>query len=261
MYATYLHFYDALSHEGIARQMHHLSATKIQRLEKSKESFERAAASLPKPNIVNDDVYSNSTLSPSEADDSVSLDDSVSSFDATSPQRNALSPYFDEFDEEAHLDYQLKPVPLQIRKAVQPGYRSVNPQATTDDHSQITMKAIPRQERPLSMASEVDIRITPPMNGSASLNRDGAIRRYYEQLQNVSQALAKHIMSIDDLIQTTQKAQYLRRASPNLQSNDETIHDANIQARILKLRSKKWERERFNPKRYQNLCEAALNEL
>lgn len=75
--------------------------------------------------------------------------------------------------------------------------------------------------------------------------------------------LAKHIRTIDSLVQATQEAQSVRHTIKRMTSygDDEEARARDLKARIARLKAIGWRRERFAPERYQDLCEEALAEL
>lgn len=86
---------------------------------------------------------------------------------------------------------------------------------------------------------------------------------YHDHLQDFAHMLQKHIESSHDLIGKTEQAQTRRMSEekPTISTDDEDAKQANLRARIAKLKQNGWRRERFDPQRYQDLAEIALAEL
>ena len=269
LFATYLHFYNALSTEAIACQMHHLSVSKLPKLQRAKDHFARAALSLPKPVLPIDDRFSVSTLSQSDVDDSVSLEESTTSIETISPRKDVFSFNSNECDEQQSAEHRLKPVPLRIRKALATGYRSI---ADPLENSNISDFA----SRSPGFAAPERFGHKPHSDSVSSSNayndttvssfQNSTIRRFNEQLHGFSDALSNHVVSIDTLMEDVRKTQATRHVVPKHQKaengdDDEDARVASLRARIIRLKAQNWQRERFNPDKYQSLCDAALNEL
>ena len=77
--------------------------------------------------------------------------------------------------------------------------------------------------------------------------------------------LAKHIHFVDEEITKTQEAQatgrrrLIKERKTGANAADESVAD--LRARITRLKTKGWLRERFVPGKYEDLCERALAEL
>ena len=109
--------------------------------------------------------------------------------------------------------------------------------------------------------------ITPSLitfsTSTSSWLHSRAYKRYNGHLISFSEMLAKHIRTIDSLIQTTQEAQSARHTIKRMASygDDEEARARDLKARIARLKAAGWRRERFAPEKYQDLCEEALAEL
>ena len=75
--------------------------------------------------------------------------------------------------------------------------------------------------------------------------------------------LENHIITIDSLIESTEKIQRQRYSVKRLASygGDEVAKEADKRERIKRLEETGWKRERFQPGKYQELCAKALAEL
>ena len=241
--------------------MHHLSAIKIQSLVTSLHHFESAASSLPQPITLIDDLRSSSTLSQSDVEDLRSLDDSASSVDPLSP-RKSPPPYF-ENTREGPIKHQGYAAPLRIRRADGTGYRPISGVTMDED------LPFPPIETRLSPPEE-DVFQAPMTPTPTAMSSEPAVawlqavaqRRYNEHLYDFVDTLTRHVAILRSLIEATQQAQATRYAATNSSAEDEAdIKAATLKARILKLKARNWERERFQPEKYQRLCEKALDEL
>ncbi len=75
--------------------------------------------------------------------------------------------------------------------------------------------------------------------------------------------LSNHISTVDIAIQSTQDAQAMRYYAKGLayDGEDEAAKEADLQARMVRLKAVGWRRERFRPERYQDLSQRALEDL
>ena len=90
-----------------------------------------------------------------------------------------------------------------------------------------------------------------------------ALERYNAHLVSFAEMLQKHMSTIQLLIAETQEIQAQRYAVKRLATygNDQATKEADRRERILRLKARGWRRERFEPKKYMELCTRALAEL
>ncbi|KAH8602546.1 hypothetical protein B0O99DRAFT_679540 [Bisporella sp. PMI_857] len=98
-----------------------------------------------------------------------------------------------------------------------------------------------------------------------------SINRYLTHLSSLHTQLHYHIGSVSAQIRTLNLMRKARRSNlPNLFEvgglgidgiDADEIKRVDLRARIERLKEAGWRRERFNPERYQNLCDNALEEL
>lgn len=295
LHETYLHFYAALSEEAAARQMHNMSIVKIQTLQSAKVSFEQARFSLPIPYIRNEDEDSNSNSTASDdEDDLASLNDSASSLDISSYQCDIPHPATPNDEEQSGSDEAaLKPLPLQIRKTFDAGQGSFSSRRSffeamaRNNSSPIPAKpnnmALKKESHQGSSSSKPILHhltvsrglsqhpVRKPFNPSTvrfadcatSWTQQRALERYNEHVLEFFHMLKKHLQTIDELIQRTEEAQRLRQTDERVAfcGDDEEAKQADLRARILRLKQGGWRRERFQPEKYEQLAEMALAEL
>ena len=95
-----------------------------------------------------------------------------------------------------------------------------------------------------------------------------ASERYNSHLISFSEMIQKHITNVDDLIKSTHELHTARREGRsgvmqrliNRFETDE-VKEIDRRGRIENLKKRGWERKRFDPKKYQDLCAKALKEL
>ena len=240
LHVTCLHFYRALSCEAMARLAHPQSATKLQSLEQAKTFYIAAASSLPviDQNFNSDDTFDNnaSSIYSSTSTESEILDYNQ---DSSPPSpRNDVSSYssLESYSRSPHLIPD-KPSPLRIRKSEfnQPSY-------------------------------------TPPFSSNASRNfshptstwfRISYYERYVADLAAFADMLDNHIATVNALIASTQANLAMRNSGKRQAAyeDDEVMEEADLEARVKRLKATEWKRERFRPEKYQELCKRALEEL
>ncbi|MCJ1298490.1 hypothetical protein MMC08_001280 [Hypocenomyce scalaris] len=248
---TYLHFYSALSTELVARSSQNVSATKISLLERVKEFYLNAAASLPDPEF----GFSNFVNHHSdESSDNTSQTSNPPSRPCTPcPDRTSAPTYRsslssvesteDVFNNQEDL---LKPSPLLVSK-VHKFTRGFDAPANSTP------------TRPISAASHKSVAFS--VSTSVWL-QSRSLDRYNAHLASFADMLDYHIRVVDTLIRDTETAQANRYTCTRLPSYaDEETKVADRRVRIERLKAKGWKRERFAPGRYQELCERALAEL
>lgn len=237
---------------------------KIESLELSKQYFQHAANSLPGPfAIYNDDDGFSTTVSESDFGGTLSIEDSASSVEISSSRNGHFTPATEESDGFL-FEHQVKPAPIQFRR---PAHLGFWPTQESDNYTNFDQTATNYRKSTSKQATRIPFR--SPRASVVSFESldmwisDVAYRRWNKQRQEFSHMLDKHIIYIDDLLESTRKAQAARYA-PSLvflEGDDADSRNAGIKARILRLRARKWERERFRPERYQELCEKALEEI
>ena len=283
-----LHFYAALSEEAIARQMHNMSLAKIQAFQRAKSCFEHAVSSLPVPDKRENNSDSCSVDSGSDIDDTISLEDSVSSVEDPQPYDITSSLSSKQFEPSSTTLYDLKPLPLRICKKAQNGTSSFNEKkAFFESRLQASKTSPPISPTTKSPGFKKTLQTKPPPPSPKDRLRktsdshvipmthsyfpaitsfqSRAQERYNDQLLDFAQMLAKHVHFVDEAISQTQEAQatgrrrLIKERKTGTDDADEKAVD--LRARIARLKKKGWVRERFVPGKYQNLCAKALAEL
>ena len=270
LYATYLHFYSAVSSEAIARLTHSLSPIKVQLLEEAKISYQAAASSLPQADV----EYEYHDQSDTDTRSTVS-DEGSGSWNVYPPRSSDSNEHKHlnidysstssmESDESSQAGTKLRPSPLRIRKI--PSFRDELTDSGDDEQSvsPCIRPHLPPQQRCAS-AAQSDSR---PKSITFSVSVDSWLQarsheRYNNRLIAFAEVIANHISTVDILIQKSQGIQSARYFTKRLASygEDEESRAANLRFRIARLKASGWKMERFAPGRYQELCERALAEL
>ncbi|KAK3178934.1 hypothetical protein OEA41_001072 [Lepraria neglecta] len=269
LHATYIYFYSALSSESIARHAHNLSTSKLQTLKEAKISYLAASSSLPIADKIpfedNEDWDRESafTNTSSASEESAILDYYNSNPHVPDRLGYVTSPSSVDSNDTVRKMKPLRPSVIQIRKSF----------SFTKQHTGELMRlgqfpappdAPPFTPPPRSTSLQT---VTPSLitfsTSTSSWLHSCAYERYNGYLISFSEMLAKHIRTIDSLIQATQEAQSARHTVKRMASygDDEEARARDLKARIARLKAAGWRRERFAPERYQDLCEEALAEL
>ena len=284
LHTACLHFYAALSEEAIARQMHDMSLAKIEAFQRTKKSFESAASTLPTPDKHDKDNGYLSADSGSDVDDTVSLDDSVSSVEGSHPCSMPSSPLSKQFEQHASPNAPLAPLPLKICKIAQEKKSAFNEkraffesrlQASQSSPSISPAPRSPALNKPLPTPppSPVDSRSRRQSRPQSNLTPSGVVsgvpsiaqERYNEQLVEFAQMLVKHIEFAEEAITKTREVQasgrrrLIKERRTGTNQEDEKLCD--LKARIAHLKKRGFFREQFLPTKYQELCERAVAEL
>ncbi|MCJ1266797.1 hypothetical protein MMC22_006682 [Lobaria immixta] len=258
LHTSCLHFYLALSTEGISRLTHNLSTAKIQLLKQARGSYQAAALSLP---VVESTTESHEYLDDEASSESASTSASTprAALSIPSPTRpsspayssspssfDLYSPYSNEFDDVP------QPSPLRIRKAIHPC--SLLP---VKNLSIPTSKTLPCSPPPTPPSTTITF-----TSSTATWLQTRAYHRFSSQLASFAEMLTGHIAVVDDLLVVAEETQANRHAKrlPSYGADDETRAE-DRKWRIARLREQGWRRQRFQPERYAALCERALEEL
>ena len=228
---------------------HPLSNSKLQFLEQARCCYQTAALTLPAANWVLDptDSYDDDSLSTRSSDSGASevLDYYQPSPHSSSPHNDASSSSSINSSQDLSVR---KPSPLRIRNS-----------STTEERDDCIVIPLfgedPSTHRPPPCS---------PLSKTASRwLQVCSLERYNADLASFADMLSNHISSVEALIQSTSEAQRMRYFAKRLASygEDQTAKAADLKARIARLKSSGWMRDRFRPERYQELCERALEEL
>lgn len=236
----------------MARLAHPLSSSKIQFLEQAKASYETAASTLPATDRTLDllGTYEDDSWSTHSSDSTESeiLDYYQSSQRASSSHNDASSSSSVSSSEGIGT--------LEL-----PSLRTQN-SYSIDDRDDCIMFSTP--EEPNSTSHPPSRCTSIPLQAPTSnWLHICSLERYNADLSSCATMLMNHISSMETLIQSTREAQAMKYFAKRLASYgaDDTAKAADVSARIARLKSNGWRRDRFRPERYRELCECALEEL
>lgn len=262
LFASYLHFYSALSTESLARLAHNLSASKIPTLLQAKESYQKAASSLPPRDHFSHPLVHQTDDAASE----LSSPDSDSAHDCSNP--SPLSPNsppsspspssVDPHDSFGAYPPVKRPSPLRINK--KPTLRLIT-SISTPPHTPPTQLSPDFSSRSAS--------ITFSATTSIWL-RSRARERFNAQLDSFRDMIARHVDVIEGLVRAAEEAQKNRWTRKHLGMSTAHFGDGDnwgdedrksAAGAVIRGRERGWARPRFQPERYKALCEQALSEL
>ncbi|KAM0332149.1 hypothetical protein ACHAQA_002423 [Verticillium albo-atrum] len=289
-YLIYLHFYAASSVEMLARPLNPSSPYRVKLLNQARNHYTRAADLIKTA----DETISNYSRPSSAATTAPSLHSpscSVSSRNSTelsSPTASICSL------EDAVAKLASTPAPLQLKKRVtftddleplvqEPFIRPDSPTLGFDDFRSSSPDG-PRylpsvHELPKSKPAAV-VAIMPPPSAPTpeppvedceeddfSYLRERSIHRYCALLASLRSQIASHLAAVDTQLAPQPSSIHSQRLSFSLPSRastpdvDDEMRALDLKARIERLRASGWKRQRFNPRRYEELRESVLAEM
>lgn len=269
LFATYLHFYSALSTESLARLTHNLSASKIPILLQAKESYQKAASSLPPRDQCADPTVHQPNNAATELSSPASEETHrCSTPSPLSPNSPPCSPSRSSLDPQNTLEASpagKRPSPLHIHQ--RPTLHLIT-SISTPPHTPTTQISPDSVSRPTSIGFSATTSIWL---------RSRARERFTARLDSFRDMLARHVEVVEGLVRIAEEAQRNRWArKPRLGgltiigADEDTGGDDDERERerrgttiaaVLRGRERGWARPRFQPERYAALCEQALSEL
>ena len=262
LFASYLHFYLALSNESLARLTHNLSASKIPILLQAKVSYQKAASSLPLGDHCSHplDHQTNDAASELSSPDSDEAHDcsNPSPLSPNSPPSSPSPSSVDSHDSFGAYPPVRRPSPLRINK--KPTLHLI-PAISTPPHTPPTQISPDFSSRSASIT----------LSASTSIwLRSRARERFNTQIDSFRDMLARHVDVVEGLVRAAEEAQKNQWTRKHLRNATAVIGDCDNWGdedrkspvgAVIRGRERGWARPRFQPERYQSLCEQALSEL
>ncbi|KAI4229960.1 MAG: hypothetical protein L6R36_000469 [Xanthoria steineri] len=269
MCATYLHFYAAICHESIGQALHDLSDAKVASLIQSRESYKAAANSLPVANASRlsweDDVMFETPNSPGTPWFQSPIKSRIVKYQCASP---TLASKF-QFRPARASRESMEPSSLHIHKNLQINSFPITPPRSRPARShQADFRHSPPQTPPPSKARN-SIVLSPGSRLSVTFSASSftwlhqrSTERYNSHVAEFSSMLQWHIASVENAIASVRDIQSNRQVKrlASFGVNPEALA-VDLRVRIARLKANGWERKRFAPERYQELCAKALAEL
>ncbi|EGY23035.1 hypothetical protein HYQ45_010253 [Verticillium longisporum] len=289
-YLIYLHFYAATSVEMLARPLNTSSPYRVKLLNQARAHYARAAELIQTADETIS-TYSRpssaATTAPSLHSPSCSIS-SRSSTELSSPTASICSL------EDAMAKLANTPAPLQTKKRVtfiddlepmiqEPFIRPDSPTLGFDDlrSSPVdgsrylpSLQEVPESKLPAAIAVAPSASAPtpePPIEDSEGNDygylRERSIHRYCALLVALRSQIASHLAAVDAQLapQASTIANHrlsfsvsTRAATPDV---DDEMRALDLKARIERLRASGWKRQRFNPRRYEELRESVLAEM
>lgn len=100
-----------------------------------------------------------------------------------------------------------------------------------------------------------------PRSEDAFASERDQIYEYNEAILSFNTMISRHITSLQHFRRATKAAHEIRRPTTRDGNGKLEMSPEEQMERIVKGRARGWRRERFNPRRYEELCEVALAEL
>ncbi|KAM7224510.1 hypothetical protein V8F06_000291 [Rhypophila decipiens] len=274
LFLVYLHFYAATSMEICARPLSPSTAFRVTLLQQAQKHFSSAAALVTaaeesavrriRPASVNS--WGSSCHSPSESVSSRAWtpDTEVStptapffSFDGIKAQSSGPVKRVKKVSFSIPNERQPTPVQRMYEPVHEPLVRPDSPTLGFDD--EFYPPASGQRDSDMAKFSEVELPLQPMSESERiSLEEEAfmaarSIDRYCDLLSSFRFQLSRHSAYVSDMLM--EKALPIRSETP-----DET-RELDRQARIERLRKNGWQRKRFDPSRYEELCEIVIQEL
>ena len=292
VYIINLHFYAATSMELCARMLPSTSPSRANLLRQARKHFDRAAALV--------DAAEQSVITRTRANSAMSLRSSschsptgsISSRAAT-PETRLTSPTDSicSFDDLAAKPQTPQPttscgkrvkkvsfslpqeIPLRIPEPI---VRPDSPTLGFDDeyfHSGAARQDLPELPKPLKFEEvELPLQTVSETEQLQLIPEDDAfliarsVDRYCENLSGLREQLSRHSANVHELLASPIKAQPSPRCSiisshSRQSSEGDAQRKLDLYGRIERLRQNGWQRKRFDARRYEELCNAALSEL
>lgn len=260
--ASYLHFYSALSTEGLARLTHNLSASKIPTLLQAKESYQKAASSLPpRDPFVHPAVHRTNDIASELSSPGSDTADRCSNPSPLPPNSPPSSPSFSSLD--PHRSFEAsppakRPPPLRINQ--KPALRLIT-SISTPPHTPPTQVSPDCSSRSAS--------ITFSATTSIWL-RTRTRERFNTHLDSFRDMLVRHVDVVEGLTRIAEETQRNRWAPKRPGDFTVVFGDGDMgcdeerrsaTTAVIRGRERGWARPRFQPERYKVLCKQALSEL
>lgn len=245
-------------------------------LDDSEQFFLRAQQVLPTALSRNESKTLHSILEHEEETPSSDVDDNSprnslnSQFSTTSPSTAAtsVSGYQDEGSSSCESSPMKRMSPLFVRK-----YKALpeTPTKTLVDSTSLFSLATssmltstpcsPYSPPRIAKFNSLKPASSPSGDEHSSAPEHDQIYEYNEAILSFNTRISRHITSLQHFRRATEAAHEIRRPTTRDGNGKLEMSLEEQMERIVKGRASGWRRERFNPRRYEELCEVALAEL
>lgn len=187
---------------------------------------------------------------------------------APSTAATSVSGYHDESSSSCESSPMKRRSPLFVRK-----YKALpeTPTKTLVDSTSLfslatssMLTSTPRSPySPPRIASFTSLKsvTSPSRDDDALASERDQIYEYNEAILSFNTMISRHITSLQRFRRATEAAHEIRRPTTRDGNGKLEMSPEERMERIVKGRVRGWRRERFNPRRYEELCEVALAEL
>ncbi|VUC28352.1 unnamed protein product [Clonostachys rosea] len=248
VHLIYLHFYAASTLESQLRCLHQASEFRMQLLKQAQDHYYRASV-LAEAELESVGYLLRSSAGSSLTNSQYSF---VSSQDSLSTRMSSPSPTFEFEDIEKRLSITNHSTPNEpYVRPDSPTLGPFSPCTSPEPGARELVEELPEALRSLTASPNepADQLLLPsPIGDDESFNRAQALHRYASAITFIRRQIAHHVLTSKET------------PSPPAPSNEE-MRALDLKARIERLRAEGWQRKRFDPRRYDALCEAALADL
>ncbi|KAL9014601.1 MAG: hypothetical protein Q9173_000746 [Seirophora scorigena] len=276
--ATCLHFYAAICYDSIARATNDFSKEKIRFLEYARHSYNAAIASLPPSEQQACGEMECSRASPIRDSAYLKTPEYQTPTKRGSTHPQDVFPTFTPIPQRRFARESigaLIPSPLHVHRMSELGSSlQITPPRSKPAAAGLRTNVFrTSQGYPPCTPPRKIIPSSPPWfserRGSITFSASSfqwlqhrSTERYNTHLAEFTELLQAHSDNLEDLISKVKDVHADRRVKRLASSGgDREARAADLRERIVRLRTKGWERERFAAERYQELCAMALAEL
>lgn len=251
VHLIYLHFYAASTLESQLRCLHQASEFRMELLKQAQDHYYRASV-LAEAELENVGYLLRSSAASSLTNSQYSF---MSSRDSLSTRMSSPAPTIESEDIEKRLSITNHSTPAE--PYVRPDSPTLGPESIFSPSTSPEPGARELVEEPTdalrswtaSPTESADQLLSPSLIcDDETFNRAQALHRYASAITFIRRQIAHHVLTSKET------------PSPPAPSNEE-MRALDLKARIERLRAEGWQRKRFDPRRYDALCEAALADL
>ena len=265
MYITYLSFYAAISSEALARGAHPSSNTRLQSLEQARTLYEAAKRALAPPALVLgvqdiNELNDNPDQHYTDPETTESDDASTDGRSKSTPSSACYSS--SSLQSDGYIADTLFPKPPSIRSTVSSTFEDKLNLESEGADAHLSPRLSVYHDRD-ALPSPVQFQVRQQSLGCTEIwLRDRSTELYNMYLADFEALLLQHVEKIEVLITAVKALRASKHTRAlDIHRDDEDDRRVDLAERIQRLKATGWSRPRFDPSRYDDLCEQALAEL
>ncbi|QDS67787.1 hypothetical protein FKW77_006637 [Venturia effusa] len=276
LYQVFLNFMAGLAYDTQARSMSTRSPLLPGTLDDAEQFFLRAQQVLPtalsrsESKVLLPILEREEDFTSSDVDDNSPRNSLNSQFSTTtrSTAATSVSGHPDDCSSSCESSPMKRPSPLFVRK-----YKTLpeTPTKTLVDSTSLfslatnpMLTSAPRSPHsPPKIASFnfPNSASSPSRNEETFASERDQIHEHNESILSFNSMISRHISSLQQFRKTVEAAHEIRRPTTRDGNGKLEMSPEETMERIVKARAKGWRRERFDPRKYEELCTIALSEL